>query len=310
MRSILSGIVAALIALPASSPASAGKIRHVVVIAMENTDARQIYGRPSRAPYINGELMPKHARATRFLDKLDISVPSEPHYVLMEAATNQFDDRNFDDDDDPSAVNSTASTDHLANRLDAAGKTWRTYQEDMNARTGACPVTSHFPYVAKHNPYVFFRDVAGSPPNPNEPRCVAHTRPYSTFARDLARGDMAHYTFITPNICNDMHGDPKCPAVDRIKAGDAWLKRELPQLIGWANRNAGVIFLVWDEGVGTDVIPFFAIGPGVVPGRASATLYDHRSLVRSVGEIFDLTPLPKIGAAANFADLFRPGEYP
>src|SRR5512138_2085963 len=60
-------------------------IQHVFVIAMENHDASQIYGNTTNAPYINGTLMPAFARATSFGDPLALSIPSEPHYVFMEA---------------------------------------------------------------------------------------------------------------------------------------------------------------------------------------------------------------------------------
>jgi hypothetical protein len=46
-------------------------------------------------------------------------------------------------------------------------------------------------------------------------------------------------------------------------AGDDWLKANMPPLISFANAHAGVIFITWDEGSGTNKMPFLAVGPGV-----------------------------------------------
>jgi hypothetical protein len=183
-------------------------IKHIFVIALENHDASQIYGNNADAPYINGTLVPNYARATNFDDELAQSIPSEPHYVWMEAGTNTFQDHTFTTDADPSQSNSTSSTTHLTMQIKNArnGVTWRTYQEGMNASTGACPIHRAGFYAPKHDPFVFFRDVAGSPPSATSPDCSAHHRPYDSLVGDLRARDVASYTFITPDLCNDMHG--------------------------------------------------------------------------------------------------------
>src|SRR3954467_6284734 len=89
-----------------STASGASAIQHVFVIAMENHDASQIYGNTTNAPYINGTLIPGFSRATNFNDPLALSIPSEPHYVWMEAGTNSFSDRTFTGDSDPSSTNS------------------------------------------------------------------------------------------------------------------------------------------------------------------------------------------------------------
>jgi phosphatidylinositol-3-phosphatase len=285
-------------------------IKHVFVIAMENTDAIQIYGKSKRAPYINSAIIPKYARATNFIDPLPAE-DSEPHYLWMEAGTNAFTDHTFQSDDDPPAHNSTASTDHLVTQIKNSGSvTWITYQEDINSKTGLCPVSSSFPYAAKHNPFVFFQDVSGNPPSKTNTYCIDHTKPYSSFAADLESNNMANYVFITPNLCNDMHGAKKCPKIDRVTAGDAWLANELPRMIDWVHKNSGVIFIVWDEGSSTVTIPFLAIGPGVKTNYASKVKYDHGSLVRSIEEIFNLPILPTVSSKNNLADMFKAGHFP
>ena len=122
----------------------AGSTKFAFVVTMENTDADEIYGKSKRAPYINEALMPKYARAVNFNDPLPIKIPSEPHYIWMEAGTNVFPDQTFVSDDDPSISNSTSSSDHLVTLMRNSGSvTWMTYQEDINSKTGLCPVASN-----------------------------------------------------------------------------------------------------------------------------------------------------------------------
>jgi hypothetical protein len=286
-------------------------IKFVFVIAMENHDASQIYGNTTNAPYINNTLIPKYARSTNFNDELP-NLASEPHYVWMEAGTNAFSDHTFTTDNDASASNSTSSTAHLVTQIKNAtnGVTWRTYQEGQNGTTGACPIASSGFYAAKHNPFVFFQDVSGNPPSKTNSYCSSHSKPYSSFATDLANNNVASYTFITPNQCHDMHGQSGCPSGNTIKAGDDWLKAELPRIISFVNAHSGVIFVTWDEGSSTNKMPFLAIGPGVKVNYAGSVSYNHSSNVKSIEKILNLPVLSKVSGANELADLFKAGSYP
>jgi hypothetical protein len=282
----------------------------VFVIALENEPASAIYG-SSKAPYLNG-LLTKYAHATAFGDELPDAIPSEPHYVWMEAGTNAFSDTTFTGDGDPSSGNSTKSTAHLTTQMQAASPpvTWMGVMEGLNSGTGACPVSSSGFYAAKHDPFVFFQDVAGSPPAASNAFCAAHHKAF-TSGQALTQGSPAQYTFIAPNVCNDMHGDPSCPSGDPITLGDNWLATNLPPLIDYANAHAGVIFLVWDEPEGgSTVMPFIAIGPHVKAGYAGAVAYTHSSLLKSVEEIFSLPVLSTVTSATDLKDLFQPGFFP
>jgi len=290
------------------SPAAAGSIKHVFVIPMENHDKAQIYGNTRDAPYIQ-TLLRDYASATDFRDELP-DLKSEPHYIWMEAGTNAFTGYTFEKDAGPSQKNSTSSTAHLVTQIRKANLTWMSYQEGQGAETGDCPIASSGFYAAKHNPFVFFRDVSGDPPSKANVYCAAHHKPYSAFAADLKAGRVADYVFITPNLCHDMHGAPGCGLGNRIETGDAWLKSELPRLIAWADAHAGVIFLTWDEGSATRQIPFLAIGPGVKHGYTGGQRYDHGSIVKSVERIFGLPILATVRDKNDLSDLFRFGFFP
>jgi phosphatidylinositol-3-phosphatase len=292
--------------------AHAGRaIEHVFVVAMENADATSVYA-GAGWPYASGVLLPQAARALAFQDELGSKLPSEPHYIWMEAGTNVFADHAFTTDDPPSMANSTGDPDHLVTQLaqSETGADWTSYQEGLDAATGACPITGDGFYRPRHNPFVFFRDVAGTPPSPTAPACAAHHRPLSALDGDLAADNVSGYAFITPNLCNSGHGQSGCPSSGAQQSADRWLEQALPPLIAFANAHDGVVFLVWDEGASSDLLPFIAVGPHVKAGYASPVTYSHSSLLKSVEEIFGVPILPAASAANDFSDLFEPGFFP
>ncbi len=293
----------------ASDGAGVRAIQTVFVIPLENKADVDIYGNTTSAPYING-LFPTANHATNFNDALP-NLVSEPHYVWMEAGTNVFSDRTFSNDNDASMANSTGSTQHVVTQLTAAGVPWMTYQEGIVSHT--CPITSSGNYAAKHDPFVFFRDVVGTPPSTTASMCADHHKSYADFATDLAGGQLTGYVFITPDLCHDMHGATSCPSQlvsssAAIKASDTWLAAELPRIIAYAQTHDAVIFLTWDEGSSTNLIPFLALGSHVVPG-ASATMYTHSSMLKTVEKIFQLPVLASVASANDFGGMFEPGTF-
>ncbi len=280
----------------------------VFVIVMENHAANQIYGNTTHAPYINETLLPAAARAGNYQDDLP-ALPSEPHYIWMEAGTNSFSDWVFLTDADPSSLNSTDETEHLVSQMKTADVSWMAYQEDLNASTGACPTNSSGYYAAKHDPFVFFTDVAGDPPSSTNAYCAAHHKPFSALTDDLAAGSVAAFNFITPNQCHNMHGQSGCPS-DTVKAGDDWLAAQLPSLIDYVNLHNGVIVVAWDEPETSGGMPLFVLGPHVKNNYASPLAYSHSSLLKSLEEIFGLPILADVAAANDFSDLFEPTYFP
>jgi phosphatidylinositol-3-phosphatase len=292
-------------------------ITTVFVIAMENKTEQAIYGNPD-ASYINDTLMQQYAYATDYTDVLTALIPSEPHYVWLEAGTNSFSDWTFLLDSDPSGTNSTNNGSHLVAQLANTNKTWRSYQEGLDTMTGACPINSSGFYAAKHDPFVFFTDVTGNPPSKTNASCAAHHRPFSAFAADLAAGDVATYTFITPNLCNDMHGASGCmngcnstTADLCIPAGDAWLAANVPPIINYVNQHDGVLFIVWDEPEGTvNTQPFIVVGPHVKRHYGSTLNYTHSSYLKTLEKILKVPVNSRVSSATDFADFFQPMFYP
>jgi hypothetical protein len=274
-------------------------IKHVFLILMENENWSFIY-QSSQAPYINSLLTTASTQtsyATNYYDNPSAVHPSEPNYIWLEGGSNF----GFTNDDDPSATH-VINKPHLATLLNAAGVSWREYAEDISAKT--CPVMSTAQYACKHVPFVFFQDVVGNPPSATSASCVPHFRPFTQLAADLSSGDVAAYNFITPNLCDDMHGNTGCPSTPEITQGDTWLSTNIPVITASdAYKNGGAIFITWDESeggelpIGMIVVSPFAKGHGY----AGTKKYYHSSTLRSMQEIFSVSPF--LNDAANQLDL-------
>ena len=278
---------------PAAVVAPGNTIKTVFLILMENHNWADIKG-SSSAPYINGTLLPMASYARQYYNPPGIH-PSEPNYLWLEAGTN------FGIFNDASPrVNHLSTTRHLVTLLHNAHISWKSYQEDISG--SVCPLTASGAYAPKHNPMVFFDDVTNSN-DPHSSYCIAHERPFGGLAADLQNNTVARYNFITPNLCDDMH-DSCGPLNDPVKQGDSWLSQNLPPILNsQAYNDGGVVFITWDEGEGGDgPIGMIVLSPDAKGGGyANSIHYTHGSTLRTIEEIFGVTPL--LGGAAGATDL-------
>jgi hypothetical protein len=278
-------------ALPTPTAATSNKT--VFLILMENHNWLDIKHNPS-APYINNTLLPMASYAEQYFNPPG-NHPSEPNYLWLEAGTNF----GIYNDADPEA-NHQSTTQHLVTLLNNAHISWKSYQESISGTV--CPLTGNGLYAPKHNPMVFFDDVTNTN-DPNSSYCIAHVRPYTELATDLQRHTQSRYNFITPNLCDDMH-DTCPPFNDPVKQGDTWLAQNLPAILNsQAYKKGGIVFITWDEGIGGDgPIGMIVLSPDAKGGGYSNTIhYTHSSTLRTLEEIFGVTPL--LGDAANATDL-------
>jgi hypothetical protein len=278
-----------------SSTADSGHhIKTIFLIVMENNDWSSIT--PALAPYIHS-LLPMASYCTSYYDNPSAQHPSEPNYVWLEAGNNL----GITSDADPSATHLVTGP-HLASLMNTAGVTWREYAEGIT--TGTCPVTSSGFYAAKHVPFVFFSDIVGTTPSTTAANCVGHMKNYADLHADLTNNAVAQYNFITPDLCNDMHGAPGCPGTNEVTQGDTWLSTEIPLIMAsQAYKDDGAIFITWDESeLGEFPIGMIVLSPlAKGGGYTSSTKYYHSSMVRTVQEVFGLVPL--LNDAANQPDL-------
>ena len=293
--SALKATVQAHVTSPAThfTPTTVTSNRTVFLILMENHNWSDIKNNPS-APYINNSLLPKASYAERYFNPPG-NHPSEPNYLWLEAGTNF----GIYNDADPYA-NHQSTAKHLVTLLNNSHITWKSYQESISGTV--CPLTGSGLYAPKHNPMVFFDDVT----NANDLKssnCISHIRPYTELTTDLQQNTEANYNFITPNLCDDMH-NTCAPLNDSVKQGDTWLAQNLPTILhSQAYMYGGIVFITWDEGEGGDgPIGMIVLSNDAKGGGYSNTIpYTHSSTLRTLEEIFGVTPL--LGDAANATDL-------
>jgi acid phosphatase len=247
-------------AIPPGSTVTVRPFSHVYLIVLENKSERDIIGSPD-AVYI-ADLIQHHGLAT---DYQAVAHPSQPNYLALFSGSTQ--DVLDDDVHDVSAPN-------LADELEAAGRTWRVYAENLPG--GGCfsgPTATEGPdgeglYVRKHNPAISFQSISGS-----AARC-ANIQPLS--ALDPAAAD---FELIVPNMCHTMHD---CP----IAEGDDWLRDFVPRIVessAWKDR--GVLFITFDEGADRsprNEVATLVIAPDVAAGSTSGVAHNHYSLLRTI----------------------------
>ena len=269
-------------------------ISNVFVVLMENHDWSSIQG-SEYCPYINKTLLPQSSYATRYYSPPGIH-PSEPNYLWIVAGTN-FNIRN---DDLPSA-NRQSSTNTLFHQLDQAGISWKAYQEDIPGNN--IPDKAVGKYAPRHNPGIFFDSL-----RTNLNYATNHYRPFTELARDLTNNTAPRFSFISPNVTNDMHDlTPGSPSTR--KQGDDWLAREMPKILNSAAfSNGGALFLLWDEGSadGDGPMGMIVLSPRAKGGGYNnRKFYTHSSLLRTLQDIYGLQPyLADAQYATSLNDLF------
>jgi acid phosphatase len=144
--------------------------------------------------------------------------PSIGNYFWLTTGQNITNDSNF---------TGVVTVDNIVRQLNAVGKTWRSYAESLPS-VGYLGGDA-YPYVVRHNPFVYFSDVRDNPSQAN------NVVPFTQFASDLASNQLPNYSFIIPNQQNNAHDCPadipNCTNADKLAAADKWLKTNIDPLI-------------------------------------------------------------------------------
>lgn len=296
----------------ASQAASAfPKYDHVFLVISENHRFDQIIGNPN-APIINA-LAADYGLAIAYTG---VSDPSEPNYVAMLGGS----DFGISSDDPYFFPAQKVSADNLMSQLDAAGKTWRAYFQDLPypgyrgyCFPGKCNgiPDSDTQYVAKHNGIPNFANMQND-------ASWSKQRPLEQLSDDLASGSLPDFGYIVGDECHDMHGAPPW-CVDSGNPGDVddnWLVAQGDKFIGqtvdqitaspaWKEGNNAIV-LTWDEGdtPSDDVVTIVVTSHGP-RGVQDATSYNHYSLLASLQQTFGLGCLLNSCTATPMAPLFQ-----
>jgi hypothetical protein len=247
----------------------------VAVLVLENHEVGGILDDPS-APYLSS-LARKHAVATR---AFALTHPSLPNYIALVAGRTAGITTDCVPSDCPVRGPS------LVDQLEAHGISWRGYMESMPKPCFHMSGDELGRYAQRHNPFAYLTAVWS-----RRSRCQKVV-PFSDLRDDMRRG-MPRFSWITPNLCHDMHD---CG----IAAGDRWLRRTVPPLLRALGPN-GVLILTFDEGTteasccngahGGRIATILA-GDGA---RRLATYdqpVDHYSTLATIGSLLGL---PKLG---------------
>lgn len=226
--------------------------QHVYVIMMENEGTAQLIGNP-QLPYIN------YLANTYGYDNNYYGVTHESLANYVAFITGR--DWGTHSDNPTQQFNHTNLVDQLA----AQHLSWKGYMQSMpsvgykgywypdNLPASAAP--SQTPpnalYALKHNPFTLMTDIAT---NPQREKNVV---PFSQLQTDLGNNHVPNFSFITPNVINDMHGQPPGPGAtvtyndpkQLFQAGDTFVKNTVQEIMSsksWKTSKS-VIYITWDE---------------------------------------------------------------
>jgi len=293
------GVTAASPAVAASGPCGTATTphtyQHVIWIWMENHSFTDIIGNKSQAPYINS-LAASCGLATNYHNTTH---PSLPNYL---AATSGIAQGSLPAttylDCSPSVI-----CDMTVGSVFGQGETWKAYEESMPSN---CDKSSSGAYSVSHNPAPYYTSLSG---------CASHDVPYTQLATDLAHNALPAFSFITPNLNDDMHNGT-------IAQGDAWLAKNLPAILNSKPYQAKTtaVFITWDEGSGgypiedcddtgtTDSschVATIVISPTTPAGTTSGTFFSHYSLLGTTEQLLGLPKLASASSAATMTAAFH-----
>jgi len=266
------------------TPHKRPRIRHVIVIVLENHPYPRIIG---RAPFITA-LAHRCGLAADYHHNAKVSLPN---YLAMTSGSTHGLRRDCPPKQCPIRGPS------IFTQLARHDKKWRVYQESM---PGRCARASSGLYAARHDPAVYFRRIGNR-------QCRRHVLPLGlrgsgALNRALNTKGTPAYMFVTPNLCHDMHD---CP----VAVGDVWVSAWVRMIVKSRAYRAGhtALFLTFDEGSNTvGHIATVVVSPYTHAGKVSHRRYTHFSLMRTTARVLGIRRcLRKACAARGLSKAFR-----
>jgi phosphatidylinositol-3-phosphatase len=293
-------------------------VGHVFVINLENKSYAKTWGTRSAAKYLNDKLVPMGQLLTQYYGTSHASLgnyitqisgqPSNPATDGDCAVFTEY--RNGRGCVYPSSVQT------IADQLDGAGRSWKSYQEDMRTpcrhpRIGDRDTTlvarRDDMYATRHNPFVYFHSIIDTP------QCKANVVDLQALDADIGAAERTpSLVYITPNLCHDGHDTP---CVDGQPGGlvsaDKFLQTWVPKILASPAYEAdGLLVITLDEsdndassccgqkkGAGGGRIGTLLLSPHVKAGTTNKTPYNHYSLLCSIEDAFGLPHLAGAGAS-------------
>jgi phosphatidylinositol-3-phosphatase len=295
-----------------STDAPPSTYKHVVWIFEENHNFEYdpkdpesgIVGNPA-APFLN-DLAKKCTYSTAFHDTQP-DMQSEPHYLTALSGSNcntgygRTGTGCITDDKSPS--HHVLTTPNLLSQLDESHRTWTSYQESApsNCYKSTYNAGSGDLYAPKHDPAVFFTNLAESCAQQDVPfpTWTPGTVPSGRLADDIRADRLPDFSFITPNLQNDMH----ISTGSNAKKGDAWLAAYLPLILSSKSYLDGgtAVFVLWDEtqNAHSTTQPNLIIAPTAHRGPISTPM-NNIAVLGATQKMLGLVPShPYLGCASG-----------
>jgi acid phosphatase len=260
-----------LIAVPAGAAFSAVQpMDHIIVVIMENKNYNQVRSAPYTASLI--------ANGSELSLSFAVTHPSQPNYLILWSGSTQ----GVTNDVCP-PVTAPFSTENFGHALEAAGKTWKAYSEDLPEP--ASTVCSSGLYLRRHCPWTYWSNLN----HYNE-------RPYSDLIFDITFGNLPNLAFVIPNNCDNTHNSG-CT----VTVGDNWLANNMPTMIQAVGPN-GCVILTWDEDDGTlgnHILTVFS-GPRIKKGyKETGVGYNHYDIGKTICLALGITPFAGFAAGTT-----------
>jgi phosphatidylinositol-3-phosphatase len=328
-------------------PAAAKPITHIFLINLENENYADTWGAKSKAKFLVGTLRKKGALLTKYyaighvsLDNYIAQISGQaPNHDTQTDCIHYTDfvstgQGAFDQELGTGCV-FPATVQTIGDQLTAAGKTWKSYNEDIgNSKT--LPKTCRHPvigsvdtsivasktdmYATRHVPWVYFHSIIDTP------ACNTQVVGLNVLPVDLkTAAKTANLTYITPNVCDDGHDAPcKDGRPGGLVSADKFLQAWVPKILASpAFKAGGMLVITSDEaetgkkgdstaccktppspnapkpglnGPGGGKIGALIISSRTKPNTTSLVAYNHYSLLCSMEDTFGLTHLGFAGA--------------
>jgi len=283
----LTGEAPLALAASGTAPPSARlpPLDHVYVVMMENTNYADIVHASSAGNRIDSH-MPFLASLARqgvlLTDAWATYHPSDQNYVAMVAGdTYRYGSVYY--------PNYNLTVRHLGDAIDAAGKTWRAYVQNMKTPCNLASDASGQGYYAPDDqPFAQFLDVIGDPT-----RCTTTLRDLSDFESAIATGRLPDFAWIAADGYWDGEMAWWNAGFDMptsLSAQDQFLQATFAPLLtsaAWQDSRS-LLIVTWDESLGwgwpdNHVATFLVGSPGLL--RAGSTVdrhYDGYGILRSI----------------------------
>lgn len=264
---------------PTETPIPTGvpAFEYIAMVVFENKEFGTVINN-SKMPYFN-QLANMYTLLTQ---EYAVAHPSLPNYLALIGGDT------FGITFDCTKCLQDAQT--LPDLIEASGRTWRSYQEDMPSACYEGPDYGN--YAMKHNPFMYFDAI-----RVDQTRCTSDVVPIGQLYADIAAGTLPNFLFITPNLCNDAHD---CG----LDTADQWLQ-SLMLVLQPALESKGkpyLIILTWDEGQGNHSccglppeaggrVATILVSPQAKSGFQDATPYSHYSLLKTISAAWNLVYL-------------------